>query len=324
MSNIFVFGSNMAGRHGKGAALTARCRYGAEYGVGVGATGRAYALPTKDEELKTLPLRGIKLRVRELCQYAANNMKDTFIVTKVGCGLAGYKDEEIAPLFEVSEPNMVFDLDWEIYLGNQPRRYFDREKLMKQPRVAVIGSRRIEHPEYRVLVNAAKYLCNQDFCITSGGAKGADSAGEEGADMVHGSKLIYHLPNRVTTRNYDIKEVQDIMNENRHKALLVAKDMHPAWEKLSTHVKELMTRNVFQVMGHELDNPVEFVVCYTSDGAEESTTQETGGTGQAIRIANRMNIPVINLGAPGGSGLFAEKVAMYTKRYWKTVFQEIN
>ena len=58
-TELFVFGSNEAGRHGKGAALHAKQHYGAEYGVGVGPSGDAYAIPTKDGKLKTLPLTKI-------------------------------------------------------------------------------------------------------------------------------------------------------------------------------------------------------------------------------------------------------------------------
>lgn len=68
---IFVFGSNLAGRHGKGAALYAREHYGAVYGVGVGPTGSAYAIPTKDGKLRTLPLDQIKKHVDAFLAYAA-------------------------------------------------------------------------------------------------------------------------------------------------------------------------------------------------------------------------------------------------------------
>ena len=67
---IYVFGSNLAGRHGKGSALCARNVYGAVYGVGVGRTGNAYAIPTKDERIKTLPLDRIAVYVAEFLEYA--------------------------------------------------------------------------------------------------------------------------------------------------------------------------------------------------------------------------------------------------------------
>lgn len=96
---IFVFGSNLAGRHGKGAALYAKQYHGAVYGVGVGRTGNAYAIPTKDANIKTLPLEAIRPHVAEFLKYARDNPKLTFQVTAIGCGLAGYKPNQIASMF---------------------------------------------------------------------------------------------------------------------------------------------------------------------------------------------------------------------------------
>jgi len=96
--NIFVYGSNLAGRNGKGAALTAQKFWGAKYGVGSGRTGQAYAIPTKDEHLNVLSLTQIKAYVKIFLIYAEQNSSLTFLVTPVGTGLAGYKEEDIKPL----------------------------------------------------------------------------------------------------------------------------------------------------------------------------------------------------------------------------------
>jgi hypothetical protein len=96
---IFVFGSNLAGRHGKGAALTAVTKHKAEYGVGNGPTGNAYALPTKDGRLRTLDLFTIEVFVREFLGYASDHPHLSFKVTRIGCGLAGYTNEQSAPMF---------------------------------------------------------------------------------------------------------------------------------------------------------------------------------------------------------------------------------
>ena len=109
---IFVFGSNLAGRHGKGAALEARKKYGAKYGIGVGRTGDAYAIPTKSHKLATLPLSQIKLYIEEFLAYAKKHMELDFMVTRVGCGLAGYKDEDIAPMFVGATANVHLPLCW--------------------------------------------------------------------------------------------------------------------------------------------------------------------------------------------------------------------
>jgi hypothetical protein len=104
---IFVFGSNLAGRHGKGAALYARNHFGAVTGVGKGPTGQAYAIPTKDERLEVLPLREIGLYVAAFLAWADENPKLEFRVTPVGCGLAGYTPAQIAPLFKDPPANVI-------------------------------------------------------------------------------------------------------------------------------------------------------------------------------------------------------------------------
>lgn len=92
---VFVFGSNLAGRHGKGAAWEANKFWGAEYGVGRGRTGDAYAIPTKDKHLKPLSLADIKEYYDEFWEYAKEHPKVTFLLTPAGSGLAGYSLDQI-------------------------------------------------------------------------------------------------------------------------------------------------------------------------------------------------------------------------------------
>ena len=110
--NIFVFGSNLAGRHGAGAALTAKMFYGAKRGNGVGMSGESYAIPTESYAIKTLPINIIKGFVDGFLEYARATPQHTFLVTRIGCGLAGYKDEAIAPLFAGAPDNCQFDPAW--------------------------------------------------------------------------------------------------------------------------------------------------------------------------------------------------------------------
>jgi hypothetical protein len=111
-ANIFVFGSNLAGRHGKGAALDARFKYGAVYGVGVGRTGNAYAIPTKDASICTLPLSTIAKHVHEFIVYAKQHPELQFMVTRIGCGLAGYQENQISPLFREAPDNCELPEGW--------------------------------------------------------------------------------------------------------------------------------------------------------------------------------------------------------------------
>jgi hypothetical protein len=98
--DIFVFGSNESGRHGKGAARFAYLKHGAIIGQGVGLQGYSYAIPTKDRNLKTLNLDKIKVYIDEFFKDAKINSVFTFNVTEIGCGYAGYTPEDIAPLFK--------------------------------------------------------------------------------------------------------------------------------------------------------------------------------------------------------------------------------
>ncbi len=110
--SIFVFGSNLAGRHGKGAALSARLHHGAQYGIGRGRTGQAYAIPTKDANLRTLPIDEIRKYVSEFIEYAQTLPSETFQVTAVGTGLAGFKHEDMAPLFANAPKNCQLPVEW--------------------------------------------------------------------------------------------------------------------------------------------------------------------------------------------------------------------
>jgi hypothetical protein len=112
MTKIFVFGSNLAGRHGKGAALFALQHHGAIYGQGVGRQGNSYALPTKSHTLTTLSLSVIKSHVVDFLKYARCRPNDEFQLTPIGCGLAGYRPEEIAPMFHSASPNVILPVEF--------------------------------------------------------------------------------------------------------------------------------------------------------------------------------------------------------------------
>nr|WP_222614990.1 hypothetical protein [Bacteroides parvus] len=94
-NEIFVFGSNLQGIHGGGAARIARECFGAIMGQGVGLQGQSYAIPTMQGGVKT-----IKPYVDEFIKFAQTHTEFRFLVTRIGCGIAGFKDEDIAPLFE--------------------------------------------------------------------------------------------------------------------------------------------------------------------------------------------------------------------------------
>lgn len=113
---IFVFGSNLDGIHGAGAARYAYRQRGAQWGVGEGLTGSCYALPTKGHGITFMDLNTIRLHVALFLHFAANHPKLKFQVTQVGCGLGGWTASDIAPLFLGASSNVYFDTAWREHL----------------------------------------------------------------------------------------------------------------------------------------------------------------------------------------------------------------
>ncbi len=108
-NEVFVFGSNLPGMHGGGAARYARKHFGARMGVGVGMQGQSYAIPTMQGGVDT-----IKPYVDQFVAYAAGHPEQHFLVTRIGCGIAGFHAREIAPLFAAAfgMPNVSLPEDF--------------------------------------------------------------------------------------------------------------------------------------------------------------------------------------------------------------------
>lgn len=155
---VFVFGSNLAGRHGKGAALTARERYGARYGQASGRQGASYAIPTKDADLRVLPLAAIEAGIYAFIADALRTQDTLYFVTRVGCGLAGYADDDIKPFFKDAPANVILPPEWADGL-----------------RVLVTGGRDYADASgVDLLLSAIIARCGPIGCIIHGDARGAD------------------------------------------------------------------------------------------------------------------------------------------------------
>ena len=111
-NQVFVFGSNLLGIHRKGAAADAIMLYGASPGQGVGMQGKSYAIPTKATPWKRLPLPDIQRYVEEFLEYAKTHPDQEFYVTRIGCGLVGYSDSDIAPMFRNAPDNCELPELW--------------------------------------------------------------------------------------------------------------------------------------------------------------------------------------------------------------------
>lgn len=114
---VFCFGSNLSGIHGGGAARAAHQRYGAKWGVAEGMTGQCYAIPTVRENIAgALPLDAIKTAVERFLHHAATHPESHFMVTRIGCGLAGHKDADVAPMFRDAPLNCSLPDAWREFI----------------------------------------------------------------------------------------------------------------------------------------------------------------------------------------------------------------
>ncbi len=108
-NEIFVFGSNLKGLHGGGAAYIAYRKFGAIMGQGVGLQGQSYAIPTMQGGVET-----IRPYVNDFIQFAKEHPEKIFLVTRIGCGIAGFSDEDISPLFKATHgiDNIILPSGW--------------------------------------------------------------------------------------------------------------------------------------------------------------------------------------------------------------------
>jgi hypothetical protein len=155
---------------------------------------------------------------------------------------------------------------------------------------AGIGSRQIPRSIKKDMQTFAHIAALKGWTLRSGGALGSDSAFETGCDKGQGRKEIF-LPWPELNGNQS-KYVMPTFASKQ-----IAATIHPAYNKLGPAAKLLVARNMHQVLGPMLDDPVKFVICYTPDGCESASkyTQKTGGTGSAIALASKHFIPVFNI-----------------------------
>ena len=144
---------------------------------------------------------------------------------------------------------------------------------------AGIGSRETPIVVQQMMTSVAQYLSSKGWTLSSGGAGAADSAFESGA----GRRTQIWLPWKGLNGN------PSELYYPSPEAMKLASSIHPAWGRCSEGARKLHARNMHQVLGADLNTPVQFVICWTKDG------QDTGGTGQAIRLAWSRGIKVINM-----------------------------
>lgn len=154
-----------------------------------------------------------------------------------------------------------------------------------------VGSRKTPTAILALMQDLAAALAAHGYVLRSGGADGADTAFEQGARRVPGVEPHIYLPWRGFNANPSSRFTVPA------EAFLLARGVHPAWDRLSDAVRKLHARNACQVLGDGLDEPSAFLACWTADGCESSTKRSatTGGTATAIVLAESRGIPVFNL-----------------------------
>jgi len=172
-------------------------------------------------------------------------------------------------------------------LKDQGRNFINHLR-MSQTKIryyAGIGSRETPPGVEPLIEESAGFLSRFGFVLRSGGAPGADSMFEKHCT---GEMEIY-LPWSKFNDNQSSFILDNMDPDIVYKAREIAKKYHPGWSYLSPAAKKLMARNTFQVLGYDLNTQISFVVCWTREG------KISGGTGQALRIAKDMGIPIFNL-----------------------------
>jgi len=154
-----------------------------------------------------------------------------------------------------------------------------------------IGSRNIPPVVYSKLKTVGAFLAERGFTLRSGAAKGADTAFEDGCDVVEGSKEIY-LP----WKGFN-KHDSDLYFLTPEATILAGEYYGSSWPHVSKTTRQFMTRNMYQVTGFNLDEPSELIICWTPDGCRNRSerSKRTGGTGQAISYGSSINVPIFNI-----------------------------
>lgn len=169
---VYVFGSNLAGRHGAGAAKVASTLYGAKNGVGSGPQGNAYGIPTKDEQLQPLTLDQVTDNIGKFMAYAQNTPTREFEVARVGCGLAGFRDADISAIFR--EQIEMYGLE-NVHL---PMTW--RPKAQQHETWVFAGSRDFDEAKGRdAITNQLNEYVSRDATVVVGACRGPDRWAEE-------------------------------------------------------------------------------------------------------------------------------------------------
>jgi hypothetical protein len=165
---------------------------------------------------------------------------------------------------------------------------------------AGVGARETPPDVLRLIVAAATRLARRGWTMRTGMSPGADQAFYEGALAAHGRVELYlpwpafESPARSESEKSDVF----VLAEPTDAAYELSARFHPGWSALSSPARRLRARDAHQVLGRDLASPATLIACWTRDGSVDGSGPRAGGTGQALRIAHRHGVPVLNLARP--------------------------
>lgn len=255
---------------------------------------------TKEHFANFSKLSYIRRSMIMLVNYLEKNPVKSIAIPPVGCGLGGLEMRNVLHLILYYLRQLPYSIRVEFYQFKI--KPLVREHIAKQYDLSYrsmdaytgVGSREMLKERSYPARDVARTLSDIGYTLITGdAAEGGDAIFWEYGD---GSKRCRFGPVGRFSYQDDVRVIEK-EDPAYMLAYRIAEYTHPAWRWLPDWMKELHTRNVFQVLGSRTADPTEFMVCWTPDGAERGseTSKKTGGTGTAIRIADAFGVPVFNL-----------------------------
>ena len=257
-----------------------------------------YNLPTKENFNQFSSLGKVRRSLLKLVEYLNSHKTEAIALPPIGAGLGGLDQMNVLHLILYYLRRVEYPIRIELYgfklkptvrthiLQNYDLEYRELDKYCG------VGSRETDDLGECKITYLASFLNYNGYTLSTGDAS-------KGADLMF---WVVNKTQKFRFGPFGRKPRPDTIvvpetNPIHGLAAEIAASTHPSWRFLPPWMRELHTRNTFQVLGRDLSEPCEFVLCWTPDGAEraEVTSKRTGGTGTAIRIADRFGIPVFNL-----------------------------
>lgn len=257
-----------------------------------------YNLPTKENYSQFSSLGKVRRSLLNLVDHLNSNDVQSIAIPPIGAGLGGLDVMNVLHLIlyylrRVERPIRIELYGFKIKPSVQMHivQNYDLE-YRELDKYCGVGSRETDEAGEILITDLTKLLNYNGYTLSTGDAP-------KGADLMFWSaiktgKFRFGPFGRKPKPNTIVVPPTNPVYDQARK---IASIVHPAWNFLPEPYRELHARNVFQVMGKEISEPVEFLICWTPDGAERAnqTTKKTGGTGTAIKVADRFGVPVFNL-----------------------------